>query len=68
MEKYISKEHLGDFITKMWEAGIERIELRPEQKTVELWNKDFNKHITVNVGIMSYDDVVKESLSKFQEA
>jgi hypothetical protein len=59
MEKFITKDKLADFITKMWDAGI-KCDLKPDQSEVTLWSIDFGKmeHVKV-VSEQSYSELIR---------
>lgn len=59
MKKFITKDKLADFITKMWDAGI-KCDLKPDQSTITLWSNDFDKmeYVTV-ISERSYSELVR---------
>lgn len=59
MEKFITKDKLADFITKMWDAGI-RCDLKPGQSSISLWSEDLSKVEYVDVvNQRSYDETIR---------
>ena len=60
MQKYITKDKLADFVEKMWDAGI-KCDLNPDQSSITLWSKDFDKVEYVDVvDKRTYDNLVNE--------
>lgn len=60
MEKFILKEDLADFVTKMWESGI-KCDLKPRESRLVLWSDDLDKmeHVDV-VEPRAYKELVRE--------
>lgn len=59
MQNFISRDQLADFIEKMWDAGI-KCDLKPEQASITLWSKDFDKVEYVEVRSQrSYSELVR---------
>jgi hypothetical protein len=59
MEKFITKDKLADFITKMWDAGI-KCDLKPDLSEVTLWSSDFGKMECVKViSEKSYSELIR---------
>lgn len=59
MQNFISRDQLADFIEKMWDTGI-KCDLKPEQASITLWSKDFDKVEYVEVRSQrSYSELVR---------
>ena len=60
MQNFITRDQLTDFVERMWDAGI-KCDLKPEQSSITLWSKDFEKVKYVDViNERSYGELVRE--------
>lgn len=63
MQKIITKDNLGDFIAKMWDAGI-KCDLNPADGSIVAWSPSLSAYDKINVvDINAYDGVVSSLIS-----
>lgn len=59
MEKYITKDKLADFVTKMWDAGYS-VDTRPNENRLDVWDKDIWLTQVKVFDKTTYDSMVSE--------
>lgn len=59
MEKYITKDKLADFVTKMWDAGCS-VETKPKENRLDVWDKDMRLTQVKVFDKTTYDSMVSE--------
>lgn len=64
MDRYITRDKLTDFISKMWDAGL-RTECRPADNEIAVTGKDYKYIGTVRVfDKLTYDGMVEDIIKE----
>lgn len=69
MDRYITRDKLADFISRMWDAGL-RTECRPADNEIAVTGKEDYKYIgTVRVfDKLTYDGMVEDIIKEISES